>query len=160
MQPGSARTWHNALWHNISQKLDKIPAQNFYIIRILVSEWLIKSLNKTNKTNVVYFEPHELQMTDHICYLNLDLNLTTLHSRYFNTVTPFGKKLRCFERTRIKNRFNNSVMGAFNPKFQVITLFPNLYIHVILTLIDKQSSSTGLPWNTKQPAQYVVMAYS
>ena len=32
-------------------------------------------------------------------------------------------------------------MRAFNPKFEVITLFPNYYIYVILTLIDKQSSS-------------------
>ena len=33
---------------------------------------LIKTKNKT-KTNVVYFDPHKLQMTDHSCYINLGL---------------------------------------------------------------------------------------
>ena len=31
------------------------------------------------KTNVIYFDPHKLQMTDHICYLNL---VTTILSRH------------------------------------------------------------------------------
>ena len=30
------------------------------------------------KTNVIYFDPHKLQMNDHICYLNLGLKLKTL----------------------------------------------------------------------------------
>ena len=36
-------------------------------------------------------------------------------------------------------------------KSEVIALFPNQYIYVILTRIDKQCSSTCTSWNTKQP---------
>ena len=108
--------------------------------------------------NIIYFGPHKLQMTDLICNLYLGLKLTKLYSRYFNIVTPFSKRLRRRVRARMKNRFNNSVMRYFIPKFEVTTMYPNVYIYVILTLIDKQSSSTGLPLNTKQPAHYVIMA--
>ena len=82
-------------------------------------------------------DPHKLQMTDRICCLNLGLKLTALYSRYFIVVPPFIKQLRRHERTRIENRFNNSVMRAFNPMFEVIILYPNYCIYVILTLIDK-----------------------
>ena len=50
-------------------------------------------------------------------------------------------------------------MRAFNPKFEVKTMFPSYYIYVILKFVEKQSSSTCIPWDTKQPAQYVVAAY-
>ena len=30
---------------------------------------------KTNKTNIFYFDQNKLQMTDHNCYLNLDIIL-------------------------------------------------------------------------------------
>ena len=46
--------------------------------------------NKTKKTNLIYFDPHKLHITDHICYLNLGLYLTVLYSHYFNIVTPFS----------------------------------------------------------------------
>ena len=92
-------------------------------------------------------------MTDHVCDFNLVLQLTELCSCYFNTVTPFSKYFRRLERARIKERFRNSAMRAFNTTFEAITFLPNLNIYVILTLIDKQSSSTGIPWSTK-------MAYS
>ena len=93
-----------------------------------MADYFLRLLDPTalqTKTNVIYSDPHKLQVTDHICYLNLGLNLITLYSRYFKIVTPFSKLPRRFERTRYKNRFNNSVMGAFNSKFEVITLFPN-----------------------------------
>ena len=49
--------------------------------------------NKTKQTNVIYFDPHKLQMTDHICYLNLGLKLTTLYSRYFNIASHLASNL-------------------------------------------------------------------
>ena len=34
---------------------------------------LSSSTSKQTKTNVIYFDPHKLQMTDHFCYLNLGI---------------------------------------------------------------------------------------
>ena len=64
-------------------------------------------------------------MTDPICYLNLGFELTILYSRYFNIVMSFSEYFGRLERARIKIGFNNSVMRFYNPKFEVIALFPN-----------------------------------
>ena len=74
---------------------------------------------------IVYFDPHELHMTGHICYLKLCLKITTLYTRYFNIVTSFRKKFRRLDTARIKNRFNNPVMRVYDPKSEVKILFPN-----------------------------------